>query len=315
MNELISKISRSTSTILELRSKIYAPVNTFSSEEKKNFAAKGKKRIITTQDGLVIVKGTMLTQTHRDILDCLFSEAVDVKPSKHGGLSMVVPTNGLLRSYKKKGIDDIDLAWIKNKIDEIQVSAFEFKTKDKKLLYSFNIINTFAYKEDLELYSIELSPDYCRFFEGQLSVGYKHEVKELLKLDSPLAKAIVRYFWSYLEPVSMTIGEIFDAVGYYSGATKKSRIMRKYIFLSTVSSMENCGIFYDASTETLTYMADNHFSDISFVPPIKDHQPSRVKSRAKAIKIIEAQPTPNEVTPTTREERDAIRQLNIPKDF
>lgn len=319
---LIDKFAKSTSSVLEIRSKLYAPVTTHSAEEKREFKANGKKRIVETDAGFAIIKGTLLTQTHKDILDCLFSEAIEIKPTALGGLSMVVPTDGLLSKYN--GTDDSDLSWIKNKIDEIQVSAFEFKTKDKTKLYSFNIINSFAHKEDVGLYYVELSPDYCRFFEEQLSLGYKDEVEKLLKLDSPLAKAIVRYFWSHQSSVTMTIDEVFNAVGYSSGDSEKSKKMKKLILISSISSITSYGITYDAATESFTYEANVLKNTISFVPAIPTRLLSRNKPSAKTIEIppkahidIEIIERKDVIEPVelTREERETQRLLNLPKDF
>lgn len=322
MKQLIKKFSKSTSSVLELRSKLYAPISSFSSEEKKTFNANGKKRIVEIESGFVIIKGTLLTQTHKDILDCMFSEAVDIKPTKSGGLAMMIPTDGLLEKYR--GSEESDINWIKNKIDEIQVSAFEFKTKDKKNLYSFNIINSFAYKEDLGLYAVELSPDYCRFFEEQLSVGYKDEVEKLLKLDSPLAKAIVRYFWSYQSSITMTIDEVFEAVGYNSGASVKAKKMKKFVLISTISSMSSYGITYDAATESFSYEARALKNTVSFVSPAINRLPVRNKSTDKKTKpaskktieaIIIDEKKDEPVIELSREEREKLRLLNLPKDF
>lgn len=318
MKHLIRKFSKSTSSVLELRSKLYAPISSFTADDKRQFRANGKKRIVETDGGYVIIKGTLLTQTHKDILDCLFSEAIDIKSTKTGGLAMMVPVEGLLAKYK--GFEESDINWIKNKIDEIQVSAFEFKTKDKKKLYSFNIINSFAYKEDLGLYAVELSPDYCRFFEEQLSVGYKDEVEKLLKLDSPLAKAIVRYFWSYQTAVTMTIDEVFNAVGYDPGESEKSKKMKKFVLISTISSMSNYGITYDAATESFSYEAKALKKTVSFVPPMMNRLPVRSKSSVDIINeshidIVVVEESKEEVKEMSREERRVLRVLNLPKDF
>lgn len=219
---LIDKIKRTNSTILELRSKIFAPIANISAEEAEHFS-KSKKRIIKTEYGSTIIKGHLLNQNDKDLLDICFAEAHEIKHTSSGGVAFFVKEESISSYYYPE--DVFNLQDIKIKFDRLQCSAVEFKTNDNMVLYSFNIISTVAYMENINTFYIELSSDYCRFFEEQFSINYKDMIKDIMQINSAEVKAIVRYLWSFPEGISISIEELYKCIGidtnHYSERKKK----------------------------------------------------------------------------------------------
>lgn len=96
------------------------------------------------------------------------------------------------------------------------------------------------------------------------------------------------------------------------------------VLISTISSMSNYGITYDAATESFTYEANALKKSVSFVPPIINHRlliqgkpkinNSNRKNESKINNNI-VKESEEEVEVLSKEERQAQRLLNLPKDF
>ena len=84
--DIVKKFENSNATVSELRTGVFAPIEKISSKSKTytQFIENQKKRFIETSWGKTVIKGNILTQTHRDLLDCLFAGAKEIKTAKDG---------------------------------------------------------------------------------------------------------------------------------------------------------------------------------------------------------------------------------------
>jgi hypothetical protein len=267
-NGIIKKFENSTTTVNESRLSIFTPMASVSTSSKMytDFVRNKKRMVIETDLGKTIIKGSILTQTHRDILDCLLSEAKDIRETPRGGVQVVISPDGLLKGYR--GNSDEDIKWIKNKIDEVQVSAIEIHSQDGLSLFSFNIISSFAYSEERGLYVVEFSPEYCRFFNEQFTVNYTKELPALLAVKSPIIKAVVRFFWSHSKPISIHIDELLRVIGRYDMETKEAMLAKKKL-ISYIWDISEFGISYNNQTSEFSYSKCAFKNSISFVNPNK----------------------------------------------
>jgi len=79
--DVVNKFEKTITTVNELRTGIFAPIDKISANSKtyKDFISNNRKRTIETSWGKTIIKGNILTQTHRDLLDCI----IVLMPANH----------------------------------------------------------------------------------------------------------------------------------------------------------------------------------------------------------------------------------------
>lgn len=338
-NALIKKFENSTAIVNESRLSIFAPISPSATSSKMHteFIKNKKRLVIETDLGKTVIKGSILTQTHRDILDCLLAEAKDIIETPRGGVQVVISPDGLLKGYK--GNSNEDIQWIKNIIDEVQVAAIEIHSQDGMNLFSFNIISSFAYSEERGLFIVEFSPEYCRFFNEQFTVNYSKELPALLSVKSPIVKAVVRFFWSHSKPTSVHIDELLEIIGRYKKGSREGLIAKNKL-ISYIWDISEFGITYNISTSEFSYLKCAFKNSISFIKPNNTHIPSLLGTRKNVsdsdksdiiveAEVVEAVLIPvfgpssinkvdkkQDVTVTkTRAERDAERVNNLPSEF
>ena len=111
--DVIRKFEKTLTTANELRTGIFAPIDKISANSKtyKDFIANNRKRTIETSWGKTIVKGNILTQTHRDLLDCIIADAKEVKELEGGAIAVYFSTTEILKSYSGK--TNTNTKWLK----------------------------------------------------------------------------------------------------------------------------------------------------------------------------------------------------------
>jgi len=212
--DVVHKFEKTITTANELRTGIFAPIDKISANSKtyKDFIENNRKRMIETSWGKTIIKGNILTQTHRDLLDCILAGAKEIKELDGGAIAVYFSTTDILKSYSGK--INTNTKWLKNKLDEIQNSSIEFKQNNSKDYYSFSIIDSHAYSTKHGSFGLILTPAYRKFFEEQLTVNYKKELPKLLKVRSALLRSIIRFFWSHSVGSNMDIENLLLTVGF-----------------------------------------------------------------------------------------------------
>ena len=212
--DVIRKFEKTLTTANELRTGIFAPIDKISANSKtyKDFIANNRKRSLETSWGKTIVKGNILTQTHRDLLDCIIADAKEVKELEGGAIAVYFSTTEILKSYSGKS--NTNTKWLKDKLDEIQNSSIEFKQNKTDDYYSFSIIDSHAFSTKHNSFGLVFTPAYRKFFEEQLTINYKKELPKLLKVKSALLKSIIRFFWTHSVSSSMDILILLKTVGF-----------------------------------------------------------------------------------------------------
>lgn len=265
--DIVKKFQNSNATVNELRTGLFAPIEKISSTSKtfRMFVENKKKREIQTSWGKTIVKGNILTQIHRDLLDCIFALSRETKELKGGAIAKYFSTSEVLSSYS--GTNTRNTKWLKEKLDEIQTTAIEFQGKEGKDFYSFSIISSFAYSEKHKSYGVVFTPEYRRFFEDQLSVDYRNELSKLLKVKSALLRAIIRFFWTHSSTSNMDIELLLKTIGFpiESIRTKQNAIKE---IKTNVELLKEYGITYEPKTK-LIYRKSDFDNSIAFISKIQ----------------------------------------------
>jgi hypothetical protein len=266
---VVEKFERSNATVNELRTGIFAPIDKISgnSATYKLFKKNNKKRMIRTSWGNTVIKGNILTQVHRDLIDCIFTNSKEITELENGSIAIYFSTSEILNSYSKSksNANTRNTQWLKTKLDEIQTTAIEFQSKDEKDLYSFSIISSFAYSSKHKSFGLVITPEYREYFENQLSINYKNELPKLLKVNSGLLRAIIRFFWTHSVKSTMTIENLLITLGFPVESPRSKQMAIKEIRDST-ELLSEYGIEYIPKTK-LIYSKKSHENSINFISP------------------------------------------------
>jgi len=261
--DVVQKFEKTLTTANELRTGIFAPIDKISANSKtyKDFIENNRKRSLETSWGKTIIKGNILTQTHRDLLDCIIAGAKEIKELEGGAIAVYFSTTDVLKSYSGK--INTNTKWLKDKLDEIQNSSIEFKQNNSKDYYSFSIIDSHAFSTKHNSFGLILTPAYRKFFEEQLTVNYKKELPKLLQVKSALLKAIIRFFWSHSSGSNMDIENLLQTVGFPLESIRMKQKAIKEI-KDNVDLLLEYGIIFEPKSK-LIYRKSSFENSITFM--------------------------------------------------
>lgn len=260
--DVVQKFEKTLTTANELRTGIFAPIDKISANSKtyKDFIENNRKRSLETSWGKTIIKGNILTQTHRDLLDCIIAGAKEIKELEGGAIAVYFSTTDILKSYSGKA--NTNTKWLKDKLDEIQNSSIEFKQNNTKDYYSFSIIDSHAFSTKHNSFGLVLTPAYRKFFEEQLTVNYKKELPKLLQVKSALLKAIIRFFWTHSTGSNMNIENLLQTVGFPLESIRMKQKAIKEI-KDNVDLLLEYGIIFEPKSK-LIYRKSSFENSITF---------------------------------------------------
>jgi len=267
--DVVGKIEKSTASITELRVPIFAPVQKLSgnSVTAQEFKKNGGIRIIETSWGKVEIRGRkLLTQVHRDLLDCIYTHATRVMPLASGQVMILFSQTKILKEYSgnQPGSSwEKQTKWLKEKIKEIRdITVNYVNTKGDS--FDFNLISHLDYMEEHKAYSITLDDRYLKFYEKELSINYKKELPKILKVDSALIKAIIRWFFTHKNESRYKLLTVLQALGFPIESPKSLQVAKREI-KNRVEELQGFGIDYDPKDEIFSYRGNEN---VGFIPSL-----------------------------------------------
>jgi len=282
---VVEKIEQSTTTITELRVPIFAPVQKLSgnSTTAKEFKKNGGIRIISTSWGKVEIRGrSLLTQVHRDLLDCIYTHSSHVQTTNDNEITLVFSQTKILREYKsgKSNSWETQTKWLKTKIKEIRDITINYEST-KGDSFDFNLISHLDYLDEFNSYSITLDKRYLKFYENELSINYKKELPKLLKIESAVIKAIIRWFFTHKNESKYKLLTVLEALGFPIDSPKTLQTTKRDL-KERVDIFKSFGIDYNPKDEIFFYRGN---PNIGFIPSLFTSRSKHKK--IKSPKIID----------------------------
>lgn len=266
---VVEKIEKSTTSITELRVPIFAPVQKLSgnSVTAQEFKKNGGIRTIETSWGKVEIRGRkLLTQVHRDLLDCIYTHASHIKPQANGEVIVLFSQTKILKEYsgneKSKSIEK-QTKWLREKIKEIRDITVNY-VNGKGDSFDFNLISHLDYMDEYKSYSITLDNRYLKFYERELSINYKKELPQLLKVESALIKAILRWFFTHKDESKYKLLTVLEALGFPVDSPKTLQVAKRDI-KSRIEELQTFGIDYNPKDEIFYYRGN---PNVGFIPSL-----------------------------------------------
>ncbi|AII15593.1 hypothetical protein CIG1485E_a0068 (plasmid) [Campylobacter iguaniorum] len=268
--DTLEKIEKSTSTIDELRVPIFAPVIMIAknSGTYKEFIANKNVRKVKTKWGEVEIRNRLLTQIHKDLLDLIFSYAKETRRLENGKIVIYFSQSEIMRHYGDLGKN---LKWFREKLSEIRDAVILYRD-NKGNEFDFNIIANKAFDFEQDMFGIILDDAYVKFYENGLSIDYKNNVPELLKVGSPLLRSIIRFFFTH-NSLNLNVDDVLHTIGFPMESTRTVQLAKKEL----KESQDILGQFfinYDVSKRIFYYKGHK---SVSFLPSItkEDKEPSK----------------------------------------
>ena len=253
------KIKYSTSTIEELRVPIYAPVKQLppQSAAAKDFKKNNNVRVLETKWGQVEIRNRLLTQTHKDIMDLIFTYNKKIKKLENGSIALYFSQSEISKFYNIGDNDDKvvnkskNLKWFRQKLDEIADCRIQYKDNNGNEI-DFRIILKKAFSASENLYGIVLDSNYIEFYEKGLSVNYSSKIPDLILVDSPLVKSIIRFFFTH-KALNLTLEDILVTVVFPLPASIRTLQTAKKTLREHVDVFKQFDIEYNPKKEIFYY--------------------------------------------------------------
>jgi len=204
------KIDNTTCSAQELRLPMFAPIKrcTPSSSIYKDFIANKRKRWVKTMWGEVCIRGSLLTQLHKDILDVIVLCSKKSEILEDNRLFIDFSISEILRQYGDKGTNH---KWLKGILEEIMQAVVSIKDSNE-IIYYFHIISAMKYNEKGDFAGIILSSEYLEFYQKTIAINYNKEIKNIVAIENSLIKSIVRFFLTHNE-INISLDNLLLALG------------------------------------------------------------------------------------------------------
>jgi len=253
------KIKYSTSTVEELRVPIYAPVKQLPPQSSAviQFKKNNNVRIIKTKWGQVEIRNRLLTQTHKDIMDLIFTYKKKIKRLDDGTIALYFSQSEISKMYNQdpteedKSKKSKNLKWFRQKLDEIADCRIQYKDNTGNEI-DFRIILKKAYSAQEDLFGIILDSNYVEFYEKGLSVNYSSKLPDLIAIESPLVKSIVRFFFTH-KALNLSLENVLETVGFPLPASIRTLQTAKKTLRENIELFKTFGIEYNSKKEIFYY--------------------------------------------------------------
>jgi hypothetical protein len=204
-----NKKQHPTSTTLQSRTAMFLPVKALS----KNYKEINIK--IKNQYGTLVLSDIKLTQTHRNIVDCIFSYYEPIYLDD-GSAAFVFSKYDLLKklghSSRKNG------KWLESKFEEMRMASLRLLTEDsavKEIDYQGVISrhkSTKIKEKNENKYGVLFSPNFMSLFDKDLNIYSQALTHEIISLGHAVVQAFVREVISHVQ-VNRPLDEILDEIG------------------------------------------------------------------------------------------------------
>lgn len=235
------KIQETTCSVQEIRLPIFAPIKKINPKSAiyDDFINNKRIRIIKTKWGEVKIKGFLLTQVHKDLLDLIVLNADSKNITDDNRLLIQFNVTKVLKNYGDKGCN---YKWFKTMLDELMGSVIYLHSNNEKG-YAFHIISAIKYDDKKEFVGVLLSSEYLQFYKDNFAINYNKEVLNIINIKGSILKSVVRFFLSH-SAINIKVDDLFEAIGIK--VDKKDRFYRhiKQILKENAEMLEKFNIKY-----------------------------------------------------------------------
>ncbi len=263
------KFKCSTATVEEMRYAIFAPIERVSYNSKASIEMRKNKNIQKkTNWGTFKIKNRILTQTHRDLLDCILTYGELLESDHENYIGYKFSLNQMLNKFYGKKTRNTKI--ITDLIEDL-LSALILIEPNNGDHAKFSILSFGGYLKELDSYYIKFNPDYVNFFFNSLTINYKEYLDDIIHIKEPIIKAIIRLALTQKDTLTLKIYDkdaekgktgILEAIGEtIENESQKKRAFK--ILRDNAHILEKYGVYYEPGVNKIRYRKNRN---IKFIP-------------------------------------------------
>lgn len=165
----------------------------------------------------VSVKGRLLTQIHRNILDAIFSYYEPARTNTDGSVSYAITLHSLMKHLGDKHARNH--SWLRDRLDDMMMVVLITKTNDGWTNHS-HILSGHRYSEKASnrngdpMYVVTFDPYFLNYLRYDLHVHTEKLTPQILDLKHAPTQALVRYLISHTE-TNKALDEVLTTIGVF----------------------------------------------------------------------------------------------------
>lgn len=165
----------------------------------------------------VSVKGRLLTQIHRNILDAIFSYYEPARTNTDGSVSYAITLHSLMKHLGDKHARNH--SWLRDRLDDMMMVVLITKTNDGWTNHS-HILSGHRYSEKASnrngdpMYVVTFDPYFLNYLRYDLHVHTEKLTPQILNLKHAPTQALVRYLISHTE-TNKALDEVLTTIGVF----------------------------------------------------------------------------------------------------
>lgn len=198
MEALLSVVNHSNNSVNQMRNVMFLPYeNIYRTNIYKEFCKNDRAvALFENSQYRLEINERLLGQKHRDILDIIFATA-KLKPMTGERAYVDFTINSILAELNLTDGEE-NRKIIQRHLEELQKVKIKLIIKDGlfKDTILFNLCDKSAHSEKLNKYVLVFSDIYLAMFQRDILVDYKYYLPKLLKIESGVIKAFIRYIIS-----------------------------------------------------------------------------------------------------------------------
>lgn len=198
MEALLSVVNHSNNSVNQMRNVMFLPYeNIYRTNIYKEFCKNDRAvALFENSQYRLEINERLLGQKHRDILDIIFATA-KLKPMTGERAYVDFTINRILAELNLTDGEE-NRKIIQRHLEELQKVKIKLIIKDGlfKDTILFNLCDKSAHSEKLNKYVLVFSDIYLTMFQRDILVDYKYYLPKLLKIESGVIKAFIRYIIS-----------------------------------------------------------------------------------------------------------------------
>jgi hypothetical protein len=227
--------------------------------------------------GRCTIRNCCLTQTHRNILDAIFSIYESKNISNEGDFTLFFNARKL---FKAIGVTPNNHKWLKKKLDEMFEPVIEIKANYMERTVHSVIISEHSYTDPMKkfkkgnLYYIRLTRSFIALFFYDMPLRFRNDIfKKIISYKSGVLQAFIRFCLTHKQ-LNTPLNDILHEIMVFTDNTSEDvkKIIRLKILKYSEQLYSDFGI--KISSGIVFYEQHNDIFieepvDVKFLPAIK----------------------------------------------
>lgn len=197
ITSLISVVNKGTSSVNQMRNIMFLPYDKIGNTKIfKEFKSNNMEAVLFENSHYKLeIRGQLLSQFHRDILDVIFAEGkLEPMAGERGYVHFSIYS--ILKRLGLRTDGEENYKRIEKKLKELKKVDFVLTSREGLFegdWVAFNLCDRAEYSKKLQEFVLVFSDSYLSMFQSDIMVDYNKYVPVLVQMQSATLKALIRY--------------------------------------------------------------------------------------------------------------------------